>query len=128
MKVSVLLTSNFTLAGLKTCPSAASVAVRQWEYTPTLLDGESVEVVRSVSVVFAPDGEPPAASAFATSAPAGTLEMVKKAEARNGPGAPSRAARHDVFAMPVSRYTRSVLELPLVRFAVAANRSVTEER
>jgi protein TonB len=41
--------------------TAAVEAVRRWEYTPTLLNGEPVELVMSVNVTFAlprPDAGP----------------------------------------------------------------------
>ena len=42
---------------------AASVAVRQWEYTPTLLNGEAVELVMSVNVTFVLGNEQPSGGA-----------------------------------------------------------------
>ena len=36
-----------------TLDEAAAVAVRQWEYTPTYLNGEAVELAMSVNVTFA---------------------------------------------------------------------------
>ncbi|MGO9589358.1 MAG: hypothetical protein ACLP3K_04835 [Candidatus Acidiferrales bacterium] len=33
---------------------AARSAVRQWRYTPTLLDGKPIELQEEVSVVFQP--------------------------------------------------------------------------
>jgi TonB family protein len=42
---------------------AAAVAVRQWEYTPTYLNGEAVELAMSVNVTFALGSEQPAGGA-----------------------------------------------------------------
>lgn len=39
--------------------AAAAQAVAQWEYTPTLLNGEPVEVVMTVNVTFALERERP---------------------------------------------------------------------
>lgn len=38
---------------------AAITAVKQWQYSPTLLNGEPVPVIATVTVVFAIDGVPP---------------------------------------------------------------------
>ena len=38
---------------------AAMKAVSQWEYTPTLIAGVPVEVIMTVTVRFAVDGQPP---------------------------------------------------------------------
>ena len=42
---------------------AAAVAVRQWEYTPTYLNGEAVELAMSVNVTFALGHDQPAGGA-----------------------------------------------------------------
>jgi TonB family protein len=38
---------------------AALEAVSQWEYTPTMFDGEAVPVIMTVTVTFSIDGAPP---------------------------------------------------------------------
>jgi TonB family protein len=61
---------------------AAITAVRQWHYSPTLLNGAPVPVIATVTVVFALDGKPPEEGSapapfaiFAAGQPAGTITM-----------------------------------------------------
>src|SRR2546427_1186514 len=61
---------------------AAIDAVRQWEYTPTLVGGQPVPVIMTVTVNFTMQGAPPSAPTVAWPGPAGDLAEASRTASR----------------------------------------------
>ena len=100
---------------------AALEAVRQWKYTPTLLNGAPVPVIMTVTVTFTLDGGSPHQSTFQTQAPAATdvPSLIDHAKAVHGRGLLAETEQTLLKALQAVQQERIRLSAERVGGAVA---------